>query len=66
MLITEDTIIADFEEVFAALKLLADKIDDELLGEEYATELRSITDDMDRLAATLRVLKKLRDDRTPA
>lgn len=66
MRITEDTIIADSEEVSAALKLLADKIDDELWGEEYAAELLSITDDMDRLVAALRILKKLRDDRNPA
>lgn len=66
MLITEDTIIANSEEVSAALELLADKIDDELWGEEYAAELRSITDEMDRLVAALRILKKERDAGNPA
>lgn len=61
MLITEDTIIADFEEVSATLESIADE-----LGDEYAEKLHALKDDMDRLVAALRVLKKLRDDRIPA
>lgn len=67
MIVTDDTVIANSEEVAAALEAIADELGcEELWGEEYAKEIFAVKEQVDRLTAALRVMKKVKDAGRPS
>lgn len=65
MIVSDDTVIADSEEVAAALEVIFDELRcEQLWGEEYAKEIFVVKNMVERLTAALRILKRLRDARS--
>lgn len=63
MFISDDTVIANAEEVSAALEAIADELGcEELWGEKYAAEIFAVKDQVERLTIALRIMGKRREN----